>query len=82
MTEDEEFTLPPDATAEEIEDIMANSLDEFCNIMLQQGVDEESILTTLLSVFVERACEAGDREYFDNILTAALEDEWTEHTVH
>lgn len=63
-------------------DIVATSLDTFCQQLEQQGIDPLVINTVLLSVYAARSQEYGDWELFEEQMTAALEDDWPEITLH
>jgi hypothetical protein len=78
----EEPLIPVDATAEEQVDIMLQVIDGFCQQISEEGVDELLILSTLLTVYAERAADYGDREMYEEHLQAALDEEWETHSVH
>lgn len=62
--------------------IVYNRLEEFCNSLELQGVEQHIVDSVLLSLFVDRMTVLGDREQFDEILSEALLEEWPEITVH
>lgn len=62
--------------------ILENSIATLCSTLEQSGVDPDLITSALFSLFADRMATLGDREQYEMILAAALEEPWLEYTVH
>lgn len=63
-------------------DLISTSMDNFCSQLEQQGIAADVIAQALLASFSQVASSIGDRAFYDELLLAALEEEWEQYYLH